>query len=76
MTFIFVCVLYNRKQEMNLRFIIIFVVVLTVPFLGYSQMVPPPIPPPPGLPIDGFTGVLLAIGVAYGSKKLFKDSSS
>ncbi|SHN00114.1 hypothetical protein SAMN05720268_1981 [Polaribacter sp. KT 15] len=52
--------------------------VLTVPFLGYSQMVPPPIPPPPppGLPIDGFTGVLLAIGVAYGSKKLFKDSSS
>ncbi|WP_299063983.1 PID-CTERM protein-sorting domain-containing protein [uncultured Polaribacter sp.] len=63
---------------MSLRFIIIFVVVFSFPFLGYSQIVPPPIPPPPppGLPIDGFTSVLLVVGMFYGSKKIFKDSSS
>ena len=58
--------------------IVIILIIFILPVLGYAQVVPPPAPPPPppGLPIDGLTGVLFLIGLLYGSKKVFKDSSS
>ena len=35
-------------------------------------------PPPPGLPIDGFSSIVLVLGVIYGAKKgyqLLKDDN-
>ena len=48
------------------------------PLIGYAQVVPPsaPVPPPPGLPIDGISGMLFLVALIYGSKKILKDSSS
>tara|TARA_R110002049_G_scaffold158121_1_gene323045 strand:- start:681 stop:899 length:219 start_codon:yes stop_codon:yes gene_type:complete len=62
----------------GLKKIVILIIILVLPLVGFGQIVPPPIPPPPppGLPVDGFTGLLLALGMLYGSKKIFKDSSS
>lgn len=63
---------------MKSKKIILVLVFLVLPLLGYSQLVPPPIPPPPppGLPVDGLTGLLFLVGLLYGSKKIYKDSSS
>ena len=45
---------------------------------GFTQVVPPPVPPPPppGLPIDGFSSVLIVIGLIFGIKKKYNNSSS
>ncbi len=39
----------------------------------YSQIGPPPPPscwPPPCIPIDGGVSILIAVGIAYGAKKI------
>jgi len=36
----------------------------------YAQGGPPPPPDPPDTPIDGGIGILLALGVGYGIKKI------
>lgn len=43
-----------------------------------AQVPPPPVPPPPppGLSIDGFSILLFAAGIVYGTKKILKESSS
>ncbi|MEE9407060.1 MAG: hypothetical protein V3V28_03185 [Polaribacter sp.] len=48
------------------------------PPIFFAQIMPPPAgpPDPPGLPIDGFTGVLFLIGIIYGFVKILKNSSS
>ncbi|WP_343329284.1 hypothetical protein [Polaribacter staleyi] len=58
--------------------ILVVVMIFILPVLGFGQNVPAPSGPsfPPGLPIDGVTGVLFIIGLIYGSKKILKDSSS
>ncbi|PQJ72177.1 hypothetical protein [Polaribacter butkevichii] len=60
--------------------VVLFVVLFFVlPTIGFAQAGGPPSigpPSPPGLPIDGITGVLFLIGLIYGSVKIFKDSSS
>ncbi len=60
-----------------MRIIILFIFFI-LPVVGYTQIVPPltPPPPPPGLPVDGLTGALFIMGLIYGSKKIYKDSSS
>jgi hypothetical protein len=51
-----------------------------------NSVADPPIPPPPpgghglggnqqGAPIDGGLGILLVLGAAYGTKKLYKRSN-
>lgn len=54
-----------------------FGVLLGVALAAFSQGGPPPPPPPlpppgSGVPIDGGIFLLLAAGLIYGSKKLYK----
>jgi len=60
--------------------ILIVCVLFLLPVVGVSQNMPAPgpPPPPPGLPLDEvfMTSILLLSGLIYGSKKIFKDSSS
>lgn len=61
------------------RIIILIIVFLLVPIAGISQIIPQPgsvpgTPPgPPGLPIDGFSGLLFVIGIVFGYKKILKS---
>ena len=62
----------------TLKLILIFLSIIALPFLSQSA---PPAPPvggggggggvPVGAPIDGGMGILLALGFAYGGKKLY-----
>ncbi|MEI7727261.1 MAG: hypothetical protein WCK09_19275 [Bacteroidota bacterium] len=65
----------------TLKLIFVLFALIALPFLGVSD---PPLPPPPGggggpggggtpvgAPIDGGMGILLALGLAYGGKKLY-----
>ena len=59
---------------MNLKKgIIILIIMLLVVGSSIAQGPPPP-PPPPGLPINGFTELLLLIGICYGTKKILKGN--
>ena len=61
---------------MNLKKgIIILIIMLLVVGSSIAQgSPPPPPPPPPGLPINGFTELLLLIGICYGTKKMLKGN--
>lgn len=60
---------------MNLKKgIIILIIMLLVVGSSIAQGPPPPPPPPPGLPINGFTELLLLIGICYGTKKILKGN--
>ena len=62
----------------TLKLLIIFYAIVAFPYLGLSAI---PDPPggggpggggvPVGAPIDGGMGILLALGLAYGGKKLY-----
>ncbi len=63
-----------RKRILHLA---LSAVLLGLTFAAFSQGGPPPPPPPPpppgsGVPIDGGVFLLLAAGLIYGSKKLYK----
>jgi hypothetical protein len=63
----------------KLKFTMVLFAMMALPLLGLSD-VPPPPPPggggpggggtPVGAPLDGGLGILLALGIAYGGKKL------
>lgn len=61
---------YMNKYFTILVFIVVFV--LSPAFVQTAIAGPPP-PPPPQVPIDGGLGVLLAAGVAYAAKRLYKN---
>lgn len=61
---------YMKKYLSILVFLIIFV--LSPAFVQTAIAQPPP-PPPEDIPIDGGLGFLLAAGVAYAAKKLYKN---
>ncbi len=63
----------------TLKLILILFAITALPLLSLSD-VPPPPPnggpgggggTPVGAPIDGGVGILLAMGIAYGGKKLY-----
>ena len=64
-------------RKLNRFWMLITVVMITV--VAYAQDVPPPPPPAnhgnegnsQGAPIDGGLGILLALGAAYGGKKVY-----
>ena len=67
----------NKKILASILFLLISVVCL-----GQGNSNPPTPrrgpPPPPGLPIDGASGILLIVGVLYGAHKgyrFLKDDS-
>lgn len=68
----------NRITIEMIKRNILLIVILMFPPIFFAQIMPPPAgpPDPPGLPIDGFTGVLFLIGIIYGFVKILKNSSS
>ena len=56
----------KKKILVTLSLVLFFVCAIS------GQIVPPPIPPPPGLPIDGGLLFLLASGLFYGIRKIKK----
>jgi hypothetical protein len=61
---------YMNKYLAILGFIVVFV--LSPTFVQTAIAQPPPIPPEE-IPIDGGLGFLLAAGVAYAAKRLYKN---
>jgi hypothetical protein len=61
---------YMNKYFSIFTFIIIFI--LSPAFVQTAIAQPPP-PPPVDIPIDGGLGFLLAAGVAYAAKRLYKS---
>ena len=59
-----------NKYLTILSFIVVFV--LSPAFVQTAIAQPPP-PPPVDIPIDGGLGFLLAAGVAYAAKRLYKN---
>ena len=52
-------------------FVFLFLVFLFILFVPQSSFAAPPPPPPPSIPVDGGISILIAAGVAYGSKKIY-----
>lgn len=53
---------------------IMFILLMFAPQLAEIALAAPPPPPPfQPIPIDGGLGVLLAAGVLYGARKLYKN---
>jgi hypothetical protein len=63
--------MFGMKKTFFIISIIITLLVLPV-FIKDASAQPPP-PPPQDIPIDGGLFVLIAAGVAYGARKLFKQ---
>ncbi len=59
-----------NKYLTILSFVVVFV--LSPVFIQTAIAQPPP-PPPQDIPIDGGLGFLLAAGVAYAAKRLYKN---
>ena len=62
----------------TLKLILVLVAIMALPLLSLCDVPPPPpvgggggTPGPVGAPIDGGVGILLAMGMAYGGKKLY-----
>ena len=62
----------------TLKLILVLVAIMAFPLLSLCDVPPPPpvgggggTPGPVGAPIDGGVGILLAMGMAYGGKKLY-----
>ena len=55
---------------------IVFIIMVLPAFIGTLSAQPPPPPDPVGVPIDGGLSLLLAAGVAYGSKKFFSKKKN
>ena len=65
----------------TLKLILVLFAFMVLPMLSFSDTPPPPPPggsggpggggTPVGVPIDGGMGILLALGLAYGGKKLY-----
>ena len=66
-----------------IRFLFIPALVLLLTFLCFSTFADSPTPPPlpgehgnpgnvPGVPIDGGLGILLALGLGYAGRKLYR----
>jgi hypothetical protein len=67
---------YKTKSRFMNKFIslIIFLIVFILsPAFVQTTNAQPPNPDPKEIPIDGGLGVLLAAGVAYAAKKLYKQ---
>jgi hypothetical protein len=74
---------FNFLQQMNTRFIILFIFTIGITSFCLAAAPPPPHGgagcwPPPCVPIDGGISLLIAAGAIYGGKKLYskrkKDS--
>jgi hypothetical protein len=59
-----------NKYLTILSFVVVFV--LSPAFVQTAIAQPPP-PPPQDIPIDGGLGFLLAAGVAYAARRLYKN---
>lgn len=57
----------NLTRKISILFLFAFVLIITK---VEAQGPPPPPPPPPAVPLDGGISLLIAAGVAYGSKKV------
>ena len=62
----------------TLKLILVLVAIMALPLLSLCDVPPPPPsggsgpgPTPVGAPIDGGVSILLAMGIAYGGKKLY-----
>ncbi len=62
----------------TLKLILVLVAIMALPLLSLCDVPPPPpvgggggTPGPVGAPIDGGVSILLAMGIAYGGKKLY-----
>ena len=57
----------------NKYFRAIFLIV-TLFFLNTNELLAQPLPPPPGVPIDGGLFALFALGIGYAVKKIHDHS--
>jgi hypothetical protein len=62
--------IFMNKFLSILIFLIVFI--LSPAFVQTAIAQPPP-PPPVGIPIDGGLGFLLAAGIAYAAKRIYKN---
>ncbi len=61
-----------NKYLTILSFVVVFILLPAFVQNAIAQSTPPP-PPPQDVPIDGGLGFLLAAGVAYAAKRLYKS---
>lgn len=68
--------LLNKKFCMNkyLKILSFIVVFALSPMFVQTAIAQPPPPPPEDIPIDGGLGFLLAAGVAYAAKRLYRNN--
>ena len=65
--------LKSPMKKKFLKKLIGFSALLVAMCLSNHLMAQGPPPPPPSVPLDGGAGVLLAVGVAYGVRKLYSS---
>lgn len=70
---IYFCVFNIVIMKNYLRILILLLILLTVPMFTESLIAQPPPPPAQEIPIDGGISALIAAGMAYGLRKVYKD---
>lgn len=64
-------------MKKTITFLILFAILLIAPIVTDTAIAQPPPPPSPeAIPIDGGLGFLLAAGMAYGARKLYKKKGT